>query len=129
MIRRPPRSTRTDTLFPYTTLFRSVAIEAIEAERVEDRDEGGVGIARQRVAQRQRAMGRQLGDETVGQRLDTIFLLGGLGTRRRSVAADGDHRALYLAVVLGTFGRFAVGVRLGWRFVLGTDIEREHVGS
>src|SRR3546814_6067980 len=26
MIRRPPRSTRTDTLFPYTTLFRSVGI-------------------------------------------------------------------------------------------------------
>src|SRR3546814_6556416 len=26
MIRRPPRSTRTDTLFPYTTLFRSVLV-------------------------------------------------------------------------------------------------------
>src|SRR3546814_5596572 len=26
MIRRPPRSTRTDTLFPYTTLFRSLAV-------------------------------------------------------------------------------------------------------
>src|SRR3546814_9000283 len=26
MIRRPPRSTRTDTLFPYTTLFRSASI-------------------------------------------------------------------------------------------------------
>src|SRR3546814_3549803 len=26
MIRRPPRSTRTDTLFPYTTLFRSSSI-------------------------------------------------------------------------------------------------------
>src|SRR3546814_3821980 len=26
MIRRPPRSTRTDTLFPYTTLFRSTAL-------------------------------------------------------------------------------------------------------
>src|SRR3546814_4354449 len=26
MIRRPPRSTRTDTLFPYTTLFRSMGI-------------------------------------------------------------------------------------------------------
>src|SRR3546814_15216072 len=25
MLRRPPRSTRTDTLFPYTTLFRSTA--------------------------------------------------------------------------------------------------------
>src|SRR3546814_8990665 len=31
MIRRPPRSTRTDTLFPYTTLFRSlVGIDARE---------------------------------------------------------------------------------------------------
>src|SRR3546814_11270904 len=29
MIRRPPRSTRTDTLFPYTTLFRSPS-EALE---------------------------------------------------------------------------------------------------
>src|SRR3546814_2781707 len=28
MIRRPPRSTRTDTLFPYTTLFRSGAAAA-----------------------------------------------------------------------------------------------------
>src|SRR3546814_2307407 len=27
MIRRPPRSTRTDTLFPYTTLFRSMDFE------------------------------------------------------------------------------------------------------
>src|SRR3546814_2922081 len=27
MIRRPPRSTRTDTLFPYTTLFRSLIAE------------------------------------------------------------------------------------------------------
>src|SRR3546814_228817 len=29
MIRRPPRSTRTDTLFPYTTLFRSVLGEDV----------------------------------------------------------------------------------------------------
>src|SRR3546814_8912023 len=28
MIRRPPRSTRTDTLFPYTTLFRSTCVGA-----------------------------------------------------------------------------------------------------
>src|SRR3546814_15143698 len=27
MIRRPPRSTRTDTLFPYTTLFRSAIVD------------------------------------------------------------------------------------------------------
>src|SRR3546814_8110719 len=29
MIRRPPRSTRTDTLFPYTTLFRSLPIPTL----------------------------------------------------------------------------------------------------
>src|SRR3546814_5982012 len=29
MIRRPPRSTRTDTLFPYTTLFRSMQVPGI----------------------------------------------------------------------------------------------------
>src|SRR3546814_5216738 len=28
MIRRPPRTTRTDTLFPYTTLFRSLCLHA-----------------------------------------------------------------------------------------------------
>src|SRR3546814_17844917 len=36
MIRRPPRSTRTDTLFPYTTLFRSV--EANEISVTGERD-------------------------------------------------------------------------------------------
>src|SRR3546814_9864939 len=30
MIRRPPRSTRTDTLFPYTTLFRSHGMHELE---------------------------------------------------------------------------------------------------
>src|SRR3546814_12834287 len=30
MIRRPPRSTRTDTLFPYTTLFRSKQRRALQ---------------------------------------------------------------------------------------------------
>src|SRR3546814_11445008 len=35
MIRRPPRSTRTDTLFPYTTLFRSVGDRIIgERQRI-----------------------------------------------------------------------------------------------
>src|SRR3546814_17206392 len=29
-LRRPPRSTRTDTLFPYTTLFRSLAVKRTE---------------------------------------------------------------------------------------------------
>src|SRR3546814_10992409 len=32
MIRRPPRSTRTDTLFPYTTLFRSLFHDCVDFE-------------------------------------------------------------------------------------------------
>src|SRR3546814_17439449 len=51
MIRRPPRSTRTDTLFPYTTLFRSVRHQfqrrlAIAVDRA---DGGAARIAVQRV--------------------------------------------------------------------------------
>src|SRR3546814_21073470 len=34
MIRRPPRSTRTDTLFPYTTLFRSTLDREREANAI-----------------------------------------------------------------------------------------------
>src|SRR3546814_15616884 len=37
MIRRPPRSPRTDTRFPDTTLFRSVVIDRHHAGRKEDR--------------------------------------------------------------------------------------------
>src|SRR3546814_1818313 len=33
MIRRPPRSTRTDTLFPYTTLFRSARNDRLSSTR------------------------------------------------------------------------------------------------
>src|SRR3546814_15975527 len=36
MFRRPPRSTRTDTLFPYTTLFRSLARRLDENDKALD---------------------------------------------------------------------------------------------
>src|SRR3546814_5871807 len=52
MIRRPPRSTRTDTLFPYTTLFRSLDRLAVLGQRhhqriqaPDDRRHGAVGQA------------------------------------------------------------------------------------
>src|SRR3546814_2054105 len=48
MIRRPPRSTRTDTLFPYTTLFRSQAVHA----RMHARETAAVGVDRQVAARR-----------------------------------------------------------------------------
>src|SRR3546814_10087685 len=42
MIRRPPRSTRTDTLFPYTTLFRSLEVIGKAAGELEHRLGGRV---------------------------------------------------------------------------------------
>src|SRR3546814_20030492 len=42
MIRRPPRSTRTDTLFPYTTLFRSVPVLFVNEELAPGLKRGGV---------------------------------------------------------------------------------------
>src|SRR3546814_5019582 len=66
MIRRPPRSTRTDTLFPYTTLFRSglssdddvfpARRPRRDADRADrDRIEGGARSVHRRAAQRRRA--------------------------------------------------------------------------
>src|SRR3546814_10529266 len=50
MLRRPPRSTRTDTLFPYTTLFRSLVRNRIARHRAEYR----VGDHRRRHAKADR---------------------------------------------------------------------------
>src|SRR3546814_14637509 len=47
MIRRPPRSTRTDTLFPYTTLFRSRLAIVIDGDR-----DIALGIGRRGVLRR-----------------------------------------------------------------------------
>src|SRR3546814_13733769 len=59
MIRRPPRSTRTDTLFPYTTLFRSKGVDdqCVEPAR---------RLLRQfepRIAEDDRRIGRAMGQE------------------------------------------------------------------
>src|SRR3546814_5624766 len=66
MIRRPPRSTRTDTLFPYTTLFRSALRRGIEP----DVRRGGIaqvpGTRRAGAGIRARAAGR--GDAVASRR-------------------------------------------------------------
>src|SRR3546814_20443668 len=69
MIRRPPRSTRTDTLFPYTTLFRS----------------RGVGDRFARVAVRDRSVGRCRSKH--GEVIQIILLKAeGHGLKRRRTA-------------------------------------------
>src|SRR3546814_15751017 len=61
MIRRPPRSTRTDTLFPYTTLFRSLALLARQQPR-----QFGRHIVEQLAGQ----AFRRLADQPLGGRSD-----------------------------------------------------------
>src|SRR3546814_15574006 len=55
MIRRPPRSTRTDTLFPYTTLFRSIRFDYVVG-----------GYMRFKVSEIAPAVDRVLGEQLVG---------------------------------------------------------------
>src|SRR3546814_2607177 len=70
MIRRPPRSTRTDTLFPYTTLFRShrdrigarrrqgdgIALGPVAEQRIGNLDEAAGAVADQRIRADRAAM-------------------------------------------------------------------------
>src|SRR3546814_21114552 len=60
MIRRPPRSTRTDTLFPYTTLFRSA--RGLAAADLRGSDRLSAGRACHLAEDQQPAAGRAGGD-------------------------------------------------------------------
>src|SRR3546814_1253428 len=52
MIRRPPRSTRTDTLFPYTTLFRSISDISGSKSVIVGRSKKEVAIRLERIVAR-----------------------------------------------------------------------------
>src|SRR3546814_5419339 len=59
MIRRPPRSTRTDTLFPYTTLFRSLDLDgghALGREVAQAGQGGGVERSEEHTSELQSLM-------------------------------------------------------------------------
>src|SRR3546814_18646278 len=83
MTRRPPRSTRTDTLFPYTTLFRSAA----HTRSVED-DRGHLG-------RRAGAVNRVVGGAFVGPLVGALIGAGvgavGAGVGLGVVVAGGAH--------------------------------------
>src|SRR3546814_15860400 len=69
-IRRPPRSTRTDTLVPYTTLFRSADDRAVAVRQVlaEIFDLVGVDVRRRSLDRR----GEVEDDRLVGRRLQDV---------------------------------------------------------
>src|SRR3546814_14678352 len=80
MRRRPPRSTRTDTLFPYTTLFRSV-----EAELRGHRPVAAIGDPR--CHREPRAVEGEVDVEPEGERIVVL---------RRLAVGEPEHRAVAL---------------------------------
>src|SRR3546814_11218646 len=103
MIRRPPRSTRTDTLFPYTTLFRSVGEEReretetdrIAVDRGDDRlrhEQHVLEDAQRVLRDAQRIFQPELGARTLGHELDVAA--GGKGA---AGAGENDRTARYIA--------------------------------
>src|SRR3546814_8071493 len=93
MIRRPPRSTRTDTIFPYTTLFRSGVDPHI-----------GVGAVAVHVAPaaRQAALAHHIGDlvrafRIVGPKVPLPVVVAQARGRKPLLAADEVRKLLRIA--------------------------------
>src|SRR3546814_8727313 len=84
MRRRPPRSTRTDTLFPYTTLFRSPRLEGLAGRRDRAVDLLGGGL-------------RQLQDGLAGRGVEDDL---GLLRAGFEVGAD-QHASLHWGLLRG----------------------------
>src|SRR3546814_2755809 len=94
MIRRPPRSTRTDTLFPYTPLFRSDVLDVDRLGLGADRGAGDV-VARVDVGVHVEGDGRAVGKHTVvrGRRIPRIHLRR-RGPRQRSEEHTSELQSL-----------------------------------
>src|SRR3546814_7960034 len=125
MIRRPPRSTRTYTLFPYTPLFRSVEHRGLQT--VVAIDEGTVcehlGATAVAVLGEARA---EVGHfRPVGATIDADF-------KHAAVIAESDHgqrqQRLEVVVVIEPHRQTAVdGNRKWWRDQIDVEIGRAHV--
>src|SRR3546814_3461589 len=91
MIRRPPRSTRTDTLFPYTTLFRSARNDLGGGV-----DVVGVQILHFRLGDLADLGHGDLADLVAVRHLGALGHIGGLAqvpARRRRLGLEGERRS------------------------------------
>src|SRR3546814_15233146 len=98
MIRLPPRSTRTDTLFPYTTLFRSVARQFVGADRFRNQIGGNLprdGIETVEILRREQAANEQIAAAVEAGRpmaVDNGAIAGALfGADRKSTRLNSSH--------------------------------------
>src|SRR3546814_1781716 len=100
MIRRPPRSTRTDTRFPYTTLFRSV----VEGGRERVQAYEGVCIARSNRGVNSSFTVRKI---SYGEGVERIFPLYSPRIESINVVRRGDVRRAKLYYLRGRTGKAA----------------------
>src|SRR3546814_6488044 len=96
MIRRPPRSTRTDTLFPYTTLFRSTLRDTHGALGRETKFASGFLLERRRHERRVRLAGVRLVLGGGNREVDALQCF--RETTRVRLVEHGDRAALELSV-------------------------------
>src|SRR3546814_12196120 len=121
MIRRPPRSTRTDTLFPYTTLFRS-------GTRVRKKGLGWEG----RTAEAPSGVGRSI-EKGVPRRIDDARIRGrdpgAIGSIVGAVACfRTQHAAIVGARIIVGFGEIILAQQVApLRFACMADIAIEDV--
>src|SRR3546814_7044278 len=97
MIRRPPRSTRTDTLFPYTTLFRSGSGTRMTIETLSTvRSHGGTqGVYKHASTTTGTDMSFAVfvPDHADGAKLPVLWYLSGLTCTYANVMEKGEYRA------------------------------------
>src|SRR3546814_15499362 len=108
MIRRPPRSTRTDTLFPYTTLFRSLFVGLLDRGPnclFDGNESQFVGGIVQPSRDREDISGRAHDDEVdTAQGIGPSRSIGGIGIFIPAVLAGGQQAAA------DAFAHFGVGL-------------------
>src|SRR3546814_12698362 len=123
MIRRPPRSTRTDTLFPYTTLFRSY--DDAHARSFRGGRDVGSGVVRERGDGRNR-------DASAGGWRTSDARRGGLSVgrftgRRRTVSAPSEHGCAAIERRLEAV-KLTAEVAEDWRTRQDSQSEKRRVG-
>src|SRR3546814_12761487 len=100
MLRRPPRSTRTDTLFPYATLFRSLSVDGLVVVllyfAVPARRDDGLGAACFEPFAQGLAVIALVGDEFGERRHRRAALLGTPAIMHVAVGQEQDARATLL---------------------------------
>src|SRR3546814_5712178 len=122
MIRRPPRSTRTDTLFPYTTLFRSaeaavrarVAAKTTASAAIAERH-GGIAVAVDLAAIILRAL-RLVGQQVIGlgdvgeflRRLGIVLVLVGVQFLGELAIRSEEHTSELQSLMRNSYAVFCL---------------------